>query len=181
MQETFGDMLTRAKRVAIQLKKFNIQKNDIICLCTGNQMNDSIVWIASQFSCCVIATIDSNISSNDINLLLNRVVPKIIFVIPEAVDKIKKAVEFNKINVKIVVFGDTEEFLPFEIFLKASPEEISYEPEVCTNIKDTAVIVFSSGSTGLPKGICLNHYGLLCQANLKVRYVKNALSRDKIN
>jgi long-chain acyl-CoA synthetase len=42
-------------------------------------------------------------------------------------------------------------------------------PEVQTDHKDTAVVLFSGGTTGVPKGVCLTHFNLIANA-LQCRY-----------
>lgn len=45
-------------------------------------------------------------------------------------------------------------------FLSYEPDD-NFKPIHVTNLKDTCLIHFSSGTTGTPKPICLNHYYLL--------------------
>jgi len=45
--------------------------------------------------------------------------------------------------------------------LKPVQEEDDFKPVPAKDLKDTVAILFSSGTSGLAKGICLNHYGML--------------------
>lgn len=63
---------------------------------------------------------------------------------------------------KLIIFGDCEENC-FEEFMSESDEENDFVPEKVQNVLDTACILFSSGTTGLAKGICLNHFALQSQ------------------
>lgn len=171
-EELYGDVLIKAKRLAIGLKeKFNLNRNDVVTLCTNNHMNDMTVWIAVQFLCGILSTIDAATSTDDMKILLKRATPKIIFSISDSVNKIEEAVKYNDIDVKIIVLDiKIDEYLSFDTFIRpldSVQQENDFLPEKCENIKDTALIVYSSGSTGLPKGICLSHYGILCQTDLK--------------
>lgn len=148
------------------MRKRRITQDDIVCLCAYNQMESPIAWMAALFLGCKIASLDPDLPISDSKVLLKQVIPRIIFVAAQAVGTIEEILTELKIDADIVVFGETDKYTPFTDFLKPFDEEASFLPVPCKNIKDTAIIVFSSGSTGLPKGICLNHYGLICQSIL---------------
>ena len=63
-------------------------------------------------------------------------------------------------NKDIIVVGKTDGCMPFEeIFAddgKGLPQNVSINP-----IEDVAVLPYSSGTTGLPKGVMLTHYNIV--------------------
>lgn len=56
----------------------------------------------------------------------------------------------------LVLFGPEFD----EEFLKNAPDH-HFKPIHVKTLKDTCLIHFSSGTTGAPKPVCLNHYYLL--------------------
>ena len=68
----------------------------------------------------------------------------------------------------IVLQGDADGFLPFSQL--ASDDGTAFPTNVRLLIKDdTAVVPYSSGTTGLPKGVMLTHHSVvanLCQIKL---------------
>lgn len=103
--------------------------------------------------------------------MLNMVKPKLIFVGLESEKLIESAINESGVNTEIVVFGETEDHVPFSEFLISSGNEEGFEPVTVEDLKETAIIFFSSGTTGMPKGIMLSHYGLLSQ-NMLLRLIK---------
>ncbi|KAF2885425.1 hypothetical protein ILUMI_20748 [Ignelater luminosus] len=145
------------------MRSLGIQPNDVITVCSHNTLDCLIPFYASFFVGAVSANIDPLLPLSSTVDLLKQVRPKMIFVVPEGVELIENTLKEIGINAKIVVFGQTLKHTSYSEFLKPSPDENKFVPYEVENVKDTAVIVFSSGSTGSPKGICLSHYGLLGQ------------------
>nr|CAI5822326.1 unnamed protein product [Callosobruchus analis] len=105
--------------------------------------------------------------------------PKIIFVSQEALKDFETCIV--KAQVKpayIVVFGDSKgKYISFDDFLKPQVNGKQFKVYETNNPKKTAAIMFSSGTTGLPKGICLNHYTLLSQSG---SFGKDAFDGDNL-
>ncbi|KAJ8967845.1 hypothetical protein NQ314_002607, partial [Rhamnusium bicolor] len=161
--ETYGEVLTRSIRTALKLREMGIDKNDIISTCTHNHKNSVVPIIASFFVGTKIANFDPNLSHLDTIHLLKLIEPKIIFVSLELLPFMEKCLKASQVNTDLVVFGDSETYSQFSEYLEPNPNEKNFEPVTIDDNKETAVILFSSGTTGLPKGICLSHYGLLGQ------------------
>lgn len=87
--------------------------------------------------------------------------PKIIFVEADAVKLIESTIREDKLETEIVVFDNSDTHVSFSEYLVSSGKEEEFKARPVDNIHDTAVIFFSSGTTGLPKGIMAPHYGLL--------------------
>lgn len=118
-------------------------------------------YLAGLFIDAKVCSLDPTLSFSDSKHLLNQVKPKIIFVVSEKKKMYVDLLEDISLDAELVEFSEEG----FGKFLNKSPDEDKFVPVKVENIFDTAVIMFSSGTTGLAKGICLNHYTLLCQVN----------------
>lgn len=139
----------------------NIKKDDIVTLCTNNHLNSAVPFIASQFIGARMANLDPSFSYTEMSHLVKQVRPKILFIIPEVEAVIEKIVEELNLDSEIVVFGTSDKHTEYSHFLQPHKDEKQFKPIKIENLMETAIIYFSSGTSGMPKGICLNHYALL--------------------
>lgn len=140
-----------------------IESSDIISLCTYNHLDSFTPAIAAQFLCCKVTPFDPNLTQDDTNHLMKLIKPKLIFINTDSVQLIENAINYAECLTQIVVFGSSNKYVTFDEYLKESDKEENFRPVAAKSLKETAFVLFSSGTTGLPKGICLTHRGLLKQ------------------
>nr|XP_023022313.1 4-coumarate--CoA ligase 1-like [Leptinotarsa decemlineata] len=157
-KDTFESLLQRSIRTAITLKKMGIQKGDIVTTCSDNNINACVPLIASFFIGAIPCSLDPTLSDFEMEELITQVNPKIIFTVKLSLAKIEKFVNDRNLDSKIVVFGSSSDHATFEDFLQTQESEEEFKPIFIENPIDTLIIYFSSGTSGFPKGVCLNHY-----------------------
>ncbi|CAH1285914.1 unnamed protein product, partial [Diabrotica balteata] len=163
-EQTYGELLLRCVRTACHLSTRNLTKDDVIVLCSNNHKESIVPFIASLFLNVPVASMDPTLSLMESVYLVKDVKPKIIFVVPEGLELMETSVKQAGLDTEIVVYGSSDTNTEFSSFLEPHENEEKFAPTEVDSLKDTAVIMFSSGTTGLPKGIILNHLGLLGQA-----------------
>lgn len=89
--------------------------------------------------------------------------PKIIFCNEKSVDVVLRAIKEKNCNSTVVVFGKHVGSTSFSDVLRSSndAEVANFRYIELNDIKKTACIIHSSGTTGLPKGVELSNYTLL--------------------
>ncbi|XP_057661709.1 uncharacterized protein LOC130897115 isoform X1 [Diorhabda carinulata] len=167
-EDTYHQVLERCIRTALHLSSRNLTRDDIIVICSTNNQFTVVPFIASLFLNVPVATLDPTLSCLDFDYLLKEVKPKVIFIIPEVVEMVETSLQNAGIITEIILIGKSDVYTEFSSFLEPHPDEETFEPKLVENVFDTAVILFSSGTTGLPKGIMISHYALMAQAAVTI-------------
>lgn len=96
---------------------------------------------------------------------MNLTRPKIIFSIESALEVLMEAARLENVDVKFVVLDKSEKFATLEcmedILKQQSIREVeAFEPRELDSLEEPAMIICSSGTTGLPKGVLLSYYSV---------------------
>lgn len=154
------------------MQQIGIIPGDVVTICANNTMESYVVFFATLLAGATVASLDPSLSPEDVEHLLKQVDPKLIFAGKESVNLIERVLSKLQNIPKVAVFGNTKNHLSYANFLIKTGNEDTFQPVPVKNIFDTAVIFFSSGTTGLPKGICATHYGLLAKFDSKENSMK---------
>ncbi len=155
-KETFENINKKASFI----KNKKLSKKDAILLVSDN----SNFFIENYFgiikSGVICVPINPALNSSEIKYILDSLNIKLIF----TQDKFSK-----KINA--LLDEDVEIYTEHSVCNFIKQQEKNYSDDI--NIKeDVAVILFTSGSTGSPKGVMLTHYNLIYNTNSIIEYLK---------
>jgi len=140
----------RANRVATALLNTGIASGDHVALCAPNSGD----WLAFYFGVikigAVAVTLSSQLKADELTLLINHSRPKAIFTHDEKLDDLEKLRDEDCLTKIISPEGD----LSFEKLIDSGQ---SVFKAVDAERTDTAAILYTGGTTGIPKGVMLSH------------------------
>ena len=149
---TYSETLDCVKRLSNWMLSQGIQKGDKIAVSGKNSPEWAAVYLAALFSGAVIVPIDYGLHNEEIDNLLAASKPRIFFVDEEKIAYFDK----NPSGAKIYSLSSKDSLR--YVFSLVSEKNFTAEMPVCD---DLAAILFTSGTTGNPKGVMLTHKNLV--------------------
>jgi fatty-acyl-CoA synthase len=142
---TFSQINERAEKLAVFLKEdHHISKGDRICIIAQNCIEYIYLFSAAQKTGIVLVPLNYRCTPFELNHLVRDADPKIIFYEDQFRDAILEAGEdIVQLNIK-------------ELQKNLDRPIVSFSP-ANLNVNDPLFILYTSGSTGIPKGVIYTH------------------------
>jgi len=162
-QYTNQDIITYSIRVAQYLDKIGLKEDDIIGVCAANSDFLAPVFFGAMLQGCIISTLDPSFEKDGIKHTYSTTKPKLLFCDGAIYSRVKEALKEIPLDIDIYTMKDHIEGVPkVTDMLKETKEEKNFKAkELRKGSNQIAAILCSSGTTGLPKGVCLSHSCLL--------------------
>ncbi|WP_342430936.1 AMP-binding protein [Neobacillus sp. FSL H8-0543] len=150
---TYKDFNDDCNRFAHYLLDLGLQKGDSVATICGNSWQFLVSIFGIAKAGLIWVPINPGVSFNEKVYILSEVQAKVLLA-DEVFIKGKKE-EFSAICPELIVIG--EGALEAEKFENTLQSNHTAEPEVNIGDRDIAQIMFTSGTTGTPKGVLINH------------------------
>ncbi len=160
---TYRQLAESVKRAAAGLAKRGFKKGDVFAIYSPNLPEYAVVFLAVASLGGINTTANPLYTADELAKQLADSRARFLVTVPPFLDKAQEAAKKSGIE-EVFVFGTAEGATPFSDLLRAGdePPAVRIDPR-----EDLVVLPYSSGTTGLPKGVMLTHRNLvanLCQA-----------------
>jgi acyl-CoA synthetase (AMP-forming)/AMP-acid ligase II len=147
---------------AYNLKQHGFRKGDVFGILSPNCPEYAIAFHAVATLGGIVTPINPLYTPYEIAHQLKDSGARVLVTVPSCVEKAAAAGEYSHLD-ELFVFGEAAGATPFESLLvdNGRAEQVEIDPH-----KDLVALPYSSGTTGLPKGVMLTHHNLvsnLCQ------------------
>ncbi|XP_026332546.1 4-coumarate--CoA ligase 2-like [Hyposmocoma kahamanoa] len=157
-------------------RKLGLQQGDVVAAMLPNNPEFVVVSFGALQAGCVMTTINPIYKELEISHQVSTTEPKLIVTNPECYEAVVKGLAIAKNNAKIVLVDGPDAKIPEGVIRYseiAEKGEVDYKflDTIEVKLEDTAFIPFSSGTTGLPKGVDISYKNLL--AAIEIMQNKN--------
>jgi acyl-CoA synthetase (AMP-forming)/AMP-acid ligase II len=158
---TYGQLADGIRRAATGLARLGFRQRDVLAIYSPNIPEYAIAFNAVATLGGGSTTINPLYTADEAAKQLVDAGARILVTVPAFLDKAREAAAKSGIK-EIFVFGTAEGVRPFTELLQSPPTP----PAVTIDLaRDIVALPYSSGTTGLPKGVMLTHRNLV--ANLR--------------
>ncbi|XP_046967891.1 4-coumarate--CoA ligase 1-like [Vanessa cardui] len=146
-------------------KKIKIQDGDAVAIMLPNIPEYLSVVLGTLTAGGLVTTLNPVYTAHEIERQIKISNPKVVVAVRDTEPIIKEALKMCKLNVPVVVI-DVDQNRPegtvsFKEFIEDNNTDLDILKEVKCSADDVSLLLYSSGTTGLPKGVELTHRNII--------------------
>ncbi|CAG9862856.1 unnamed protein product [Phyllotreta striolata] len=165
---TFEQIHVKSKNLSKHLRhKFGLKEGDIVAFYMPNLPEYTICFLGALDARLIVTTMNHLYTPDEIAIQIIDASPKLIFTQSHLLNTLKSALKISNRDLPTIIVKDRQdESIPRDTvdFFELTDTAIDVPDSPPGNSADVAIIPYSSGTTGLPKGVQLCHKNLI--ANL---------------
>ena len=153
---TYAQLRAAARSAAAGLAARGFVKGDVLAIYSPNIPEYAIAFFGVSMAGGINTTINPLYTASELHRQLNDSGATFLVTIPPFLDKAREGVQGTAVR-EVFVFGEADGATPFASLLSSDAP-----PDVTIAVKeDLVALPYSSGTTGLPKGVMLCHHNLV--------------------
>jgi long-chain acyl-CoA synthetase len=170
-ETSYAQLNEKANRVATALMGLGVKPGDHVALCAPNSGD----WLAFYFGVlkagAVAVTLSSFLSPEEMTLLISHAKPRMVFAAEDKLDALQKLRGKDGLEKLICPGGD------LELQQLMDTGSGSFKAIDCDRT-DTAAVLYTGGTTGIPKGVMLTHENINTSAH-NVAFSERSTEADR--
>ncbi|KAK0571906.1 hypothetical protein LWI29_023352 [Acer saccharum] len=155
---TYADVELTSRKVAAGLHKSGIKKGDVVMLLLQNCPQFVFAFLGASYIGAISTTANPFYTPAEIAKQATASKAKLIITQALYTEKVKDLAEESGVKIMTIDSSPDQNCLHFSELTKDDENDI---PAVKINPDDVVALPYSSGTTGLPKGVMLSHKGLV--------------------
>jgi len=154
LEMTYARLRRDCLGLAWNLSRRGIAKGDKVSFMMGNGFQTTRLFLGVMYAGAVIAPLNLQAQPSQLEYVLDHSDTKLVFVVAEEEARLREALKAVARDIEVLVIDvDAQEIFPEEAPAGFEPAEVAEE--------DPALLLYTSGTTGLPKGVILSHKNMV--------------------
>ncbi|CAB3247030.1 unnamed protein product [Arctia plantaginis] len=160
---TYNQLYKYSRNFAARLRThLKIKEGDVVCIMMSNSPEYAVVALGALEAGAVVTTVNPIYTPHEVQRQIELSDPTLLIGQTETISCLKEALFLVKKNLPIITVKGSESTIPsgtisFEELALGDNVDHSVLKEVSRSFEDIAFLPYSSGTTGLPKGVELPH------------------------
>lgn len=160
---TYTELDQQVNALTCSLQAEGVAPGDRVALMANNSLDWCRVALATLRLGAILVPVNPRLVTGEVAYQFERTAPRLVFTDPELADVPRAAVAAAKLEAPVIELGG-------DAYSRMTDEAASPGTTPMTGADDPAMIVFTSGTTGDPKGALLTHGNILSTASDRVVY-----------
>jgi acyl-CoA synthetase (AMP-forming)/AMP-acid ligase II len=155
LELTYGQLRADSVNFGKQLMKLGIKKGDKISFMLGNGYQTNKIFLGTMYAGFVVAPLNLMAQPSQLDYVMDHSDTKLVFFTEDQKERVETASKGLERDIKLLqIDNDAKNIFP-------AGEDLSEFtlPEV--NEADDALLLYTSGTTGVPKGVILSHKNMV--------------------
>ncbi|KXH41281.1 4-coumarate-CoA ligase 2 [Colletotrichum salicis] len=176
-------MLQWVRRFGFGLQNLGLKRGDVVMICTPNQIFVPVAYLGIVSVGCVFSGANPAYTVPELVHQMTNTAAKVVLVHPNHLDQVLEAADKSQLpRSRVFQFSEVENPVKHGVpdwrqMIGTPAQADSYQwPELSAeeSTRTVATINYSSGTTGLPKGVCVSHHNLIAnvEQTIYLRYAE---------
>ena len=175
---SYKELNREVNKLANAMLRDNLQGNDLVLYMLMNCPEFAFVYLATQKIGCINCPINFRMAPGEVAYILNESKPALMFADASLVNVVAEAINMSTFKPAKVIVVDANPnielkypFISYEEFISKTPDT---EPivDVEFNAYDEVTRLYTSGTTGIPKGFPINNINEILAAHDLIMHLK---------
>ncbi|KZN95087.1 class I adenylate-forming enzyme family protein [Aeribacillus pallidus] len=167
---TYGEFFQEANRLAAGLKKLGINKGDRVAVCLPNWNETAVIFVAAAKIGAILVPFNPKYKHHEVEYILKNSEPKVLFVTEQFDENIGFKQAFQVVKTLISVRFEHPDLLSYQEVASSASEDAPAEKLDVNN--DLFCLLYTSGTTGIPKGVMISHRAIVQSANIMAKTIR---------